>query len=123
MNIRHFKNANYHRYHLSLTESNFHSPTMPLLLEGSTFLAPDGSLTLVLLASGLCPMTVAKLPEARASRPLSPIFSSRLQTMVPSGMAPTGITFPVQMLKKVNHQLLNKNSFNSSSGTSERASV
>lgn len=76
---------------------------MPLLLEGKTFLAPEGSLTLVRLASGLCPMTVAKFPEARARRPRSPIFSSKLHTMVPSGMLPTGITFPEK--KQINYKL------------------
>merc|ERR1719250_138415 len=57
-------------------------PIIALLAEGITFLLPLGSFTLVLLVSGL--------PLALASLPRSPVFSSRLQTMVPSGMWPTG---------------------------------
>merc|ERR1711921_69988 len=50
-------------------------PMMARLVEGMSFLEPDGSLTRVL--------------------PLSPHFSSRELIVVPSGIAPTGITLPM----------------------------
>merc|ERR1711921_8362 len=70
-------------------------PTLALLKEGITFLTPEGSFTLVTPESLLCVTTVAYPPEARASFPLSPDFSSKLQMMVPPGIIPTGRMFPI----------------------------
>lgn len=39
-------------------------------------------------------MIVAKAPEVLANFPLSPLFYSKLQINVPSGIKPTGKTFP-----------------------------
>lgn len=75
--------------------TNAYLPTMARLDEGMTFLAPEGSLTRVLLVSGLWLMMVPKFPLVRASLPRSPVFSSMQQTMVPSGITPTGRMLPI----------------------------
>ena len=68
---------------------------MARLAEGTTFFEPDGSLTLVLLVSGLWLMMVPKLPLVLAILPRSPVFSSIQQTTVPSGICPTGRMLPI----------------------------
>lgn len=79
---------------LELQNISHYSPTMARLLDGITFFVPDGSLMRVRRVSRLCDTTVAQLPDVRANRPRSPVFSSRLHTTVPSGIMPTGRTLP-----------------------------
>merc|ERR1711926_22445 len=71
------------------------TPTLARLNEGITFLIPEGSFTRVTPVSLLWVTTVAYPPDARASLPRSPDFSSTLQMMVPSGITPTGRMFPI----------------------------
>merc|ERR1719216_403690 len=70
-------------------------PTLARLNEGMTFLIPEGNFTRVTFVSLLCVTTVAYPPDARASFPRSPDFSSTLDMIVPSGMTPTGRMFPI----------------------------
>jgi len=41
-------------------------------------------------------MMTADVPEALAKEPLSPVFASQLETMVPSGSWFTGRIFPTE---------------------------
>jgi hypothetical protein len=70
-------------------------PTVALQSPGIVFLAPDGSLILVLAPSSECPTIVAYVPEHLEYFPLSPIADSILQMVVPSVILLTGKTFPV----------------------------
>lgn len=70
-------------------------PIIALASPGRVFLAPDGSLTLVLLRSSEWPMMTAEVPEHLAILPWSPGLVSTLQTAVPSGTLLTGRTLPV----------------------------
>ena len=76
------------------------NPTMALASPAMVFLAPEGSLILVLERSSLCPMMVEEVPEVLAKIPLSPTLPSTLQMMVPSGIWLTGITFPTASVAK-----------------------
>jgi hypothetical protein len=58
-------------------------PTVALQLPKIVFLAPDGNLILVLRPSSECPIIVAYVPEHREKDPLSPVFASMLQIVVP----------------------------------------
>lgn len=69
-------------------------PTMARQLEGIVFLAPDGMRTLVLFPSSAWPTMTAEHPDARATVPRSPIFSSSMEMAVPSGMFPSFMQFP-----------------------------
>jgi len=71
-------------------------PTVALQLPGIVFLAPDGSLILVLLPSSECPTTVAYVPVHLEYDPLSPTADSILQIVVPSVMLLTGKTLPTE---------------------------
>ena len=73
-------------------------PIMALQCPGIDFLVPLGSLTLVLFPSSEWPMMTAEVPEARANDPLSPVFPSQFETMVPSGRVLTGSILPTERL-------------------------
>ena len=69
--------------------------TIPMVARASAltnFLAPEGRRMRVRPESASCLMTVAWLPEVRASDPRSPNCFSTLQTMAPSGRAARGST-------------------------------
>merc|ERR1712224_1060528 len=55
---------------------------------------PDGKRSLVFFPSSECPTIIQEQPLARAKRPRSLAFSSTIETIVPSGIFPRGITFP-----------------------------
>lgn len=59
-------------------------PTVALQFPGIVFLAPEGSLILVLPPSYECPTIVAYVPVQREYEPLSPTADSILHIVVPS---------------------------------------
>ena len=73
-------------------------PTIARQDDDTTFLDPDGRRRRVFPVSVLCETIAAEFPEHRASLPRSPDFASTLQTIVPSGSAESGTTFPTSML-------------------------
>ena len=70
------------------------TPIVALQSPLMVFLHPEGNLNLVLAPSSECPIIVAYVPDALEKAPLSPTFSSTLQTTVPSGILLIGRTFP-----------------------------
>ena len=56
-------------------------------------------------------MITAEVPEALAKDPLSPIFPSQLDTMVPSGMALTGRMLPIDNEAINNFKLKRKETY------------
>lgn len=58
-------------------------PTIALQYPGIVLLVPLGSLTLVLAPSSACPMITADVPLALAKLPLSPVFASQFEIIVP----------------------------------------
>mmetsp|Transcript_69160 Transcript_69160/g.186936 ORF Transcript_69160/g.186936 Transcript_69160/m.186936 type:complete len:223 (+) Transcript_69160:219-887(+) len=69
-------------------------PTMARQVDGMVFRVPLGRRTRVLRLSSECPTTMQDVPDARAILPRSDAFSSHIETTVPSGILPTGITLP-----------------------------
>jgi len=59
---------------------------MALQLPGTVFLYPEGSLILTYFPPSLYPIIVAEHPPALAKAPLSPVLSSTLHIVVPSGI-------------------------------------
>jgi len=59
-------------------------------------LHPLGSLILVLAPSSVWPMITAEVPLALAKEPLSPVFASQFETIVPSGSRLTGKILPTE---------------------------
>jgi len=57
-------------------------------------LLPDGNLILVFFPSSECPIMMVEVPEALEKEPLSPVFASQFDTMVPSGKVLTGRILP-----------------------------
>jgi hypothetical protein len=67
---------------------------MALQFPGIVLLVPLGSLILVFFPSSELPMMMVEHPDALAKEPLSPVFASQFDTMVPSGRLLTGKILP-----------------------------
>merc|ERR1719436_1123888 len=69
-------------------------PTTARHVAGTVLREPEGKRMRVFLPSSEWPTTMQLQPEARARRPRSEAFSSHMETTVPSGIFPSGITLP-----------------------------
>mmetsp|Transcript_38219 Transcript_38219/g.73429 ORF Transcript_38219/g.73429 Transcript_38219/m.73429 type:complete len:81 (-) Transcript_38219:364-606(-) len=70
-------------------------PTTARQLEGTVFREPEGKRIRVFFMSSEWPTTMQEVPEALASLPRSIAFSSHIDMIVPSGILPSGKTFPI----------------------------
>jgi hypothetical protein len=73
---------------------------MALQFPGIVLLVPLGNLILVFFPSSELPMIIVEQPDALAKEPLSPVFASQFETMVPSGSELTGKIFPTDSAAK-----------------------
>mmetsp|Transcript_138098 Transcript_138098/g.275319 ORF Transcript_138098/g.275319 Transcript_138098/m.275319 type:complete len:86 (+) Transcript_138098:321-578(+) len=70
-------------------------PTIARQLDGTVFREPEGKRIRVFFMSSEWPTTMQEVPEALASLPRSMAFSSHIDMIVPSGILPSGKTFPI----------------------------
>ena len=70
------------------------TPIIALQFPGIVLLVPLGSLILVFFPSSVWPIIIVEVPDALENEPLSPVFASQLETIVPSGRLFTGKILP-----------------------------
>merc|ERR1740129_2651384 len=84
------------RIGLSMRPPPAQIPTTARHLEGTVFREPEGKRMRVFFPSSECPTIMHEHPPARANLPRSAVFSSHMETTVPSGILPSGMTFPME---------------------------